>query len=230
MQKLRLFTRFLAFFLISGTPHVASAQYGGRGGPSADFALIGRHAIQVNVGLHYWTPAETTVSGSGVSASTQTSGFVGSISHRFWLTERWAIGPTIALLDTAPLTNVGTSGVSSESNLVTSILFGVMYYFPPAGISGTMRPYVGAGFGPYMGSATRTLVGGTIEAETISVTAFGARPVAGVDWFLNRWLQFNISAGYHLVSNFEEPVGNEDNFSGAEFSMGLGFLVGRGYQ
>ncbi len=39
---------------------------------------------------------------------------------------------------------------------------------------------------------------------------------------------FNFGFGYHVVSKFQQPIGNLDNFSGIEFSMGMGLILGRG--
>ena len=50
----------------------------------------------------------------------------------------------------------------------------------------------------------------------------------GVDLLLSRLFSIRVSGGYYLVSEFDEPVSGEKDYSSPEFSVALGFNFGRG--
>ena len=177
------------------------------------FSLRGVHVISGYAG--YWSPTGN-IDGS-VDNEAVSGGVAGSISHKYWLSNQWAVGPDITITDTG----LKTEGETQTAVLLTSILFGVTYTFTPTDNALPMVFYVSANLGPYMSSAQAEEPG----ADRLSVTAFGTRPAAGFLWFLNDWLLFDFVFGYHLVSDFDKPVGTYKNLSGLEFKMGLGLAV-----
>ncbi len=204
----------LVFFLLSAWP--ANAQRTGSNRPySSTFSLRGTHTVVVNAG--FWSVASRATATPNES---QAGGFVGSISHRYWLTDNWGVGPFLSILDTGAKTlNVNSN--TSQHLLLTSILFGVDYAFVPATSNINVIFYISGSVGPYMSSTARENPGD----EAVSVTAFGARPQIGLDWYLNNWLVFEFTFGYHIISDFSKPVGKDKNYSGPEFSMGLGVAI-----
>jgi len=85
---------------------------------------------------------------------------------------------------------------------------------------------VSVAVGPYIGSAARTAAGlGTVGSETISEIAFGGRLSAGVEWFASDRFRLSIDAGYQVMTDFDQQIGSDDNFSGPQFSVGLGVML-----
>ncbi len=202
-------------FVLSAGP--AAAQRGSDNEPyySSTFSLRGTHTVVVNAG--FWSVASRA---TATPDDSQAGGFVGSISHRYWLTDNWGVGPFLSILDTGAKT-LNASSNTSQHLLLTSILFGVDYAFVPASSNINVIFYLSGAVGPYMSSTARLSPGD----EAISVTAFGARPQIGMDWYLNNWLVFEFAFGYHIISDFQEPVGGDKNYSGPEFSMGVGLAI-----
>ena len=66
-----------------------------------------------------------------------------------------------------------------------------------------------------------------VRSETITETAFGFRARGGADWFVGRHFVIGFGAGYHFVTDFDQPIGADTNYSGPEFSIELGFVFGR---
>ena len=79
-----------------------------------------------------------------------------------------------------------------------------------------------------MGTTSRETVGTQVVVETGVETAFGGRLGGGTDVLLGRHFMVNASAGYNLVSDFSEPVGGRDNYSGFEMRVGVSWSFGWG--
>ena len=213
----------LIFCLIPDTTLLAQSRQP-TGYSSSYLSLAGRHSVIFRAG--FLSVSNLNASESRSASSAQTSGFIGSISHKYWLSEQWAVGPHISLADARTGASEQTGLEISTSSLITSILFGVTYSFAPDDPYSMFRFHLSAFLGPYMSTATSSINGSTASEEKISVSAFGILPAAGFDWYLNRKLLFNFTLAYHIVSDFEESVGSTDNYSGLEFSMGLGIVFG----
>jgi hypothetical protein len=56
----------------------------------------------------------------------------------------------------------------------------------------------------------------------------GARVGAGIDVLAGRTFTFTAGGGYRMVREFEQPIGGRTKFSGAEITLGMGLLLGRG--
>jgi len=66
----------------------------------------------------------------------------------------------------------------------------------------------------------------TTSTETVSETALGARLGLGMDFFLGKLFTFGVGLGYHWVSEFENPIGSEKDYSSPEFSLSFGIAFG----
>lgn len=175
-----------------------------------------RHSFVFNMGS--WSVAQDVNASLNQSVDSRTGGFVGTISHRFWLTDNWAIGPYLSFFDL---------GEASEDEPIrmTSLVFSITYSFPTSTLIPNSRFYLSVGFGPYMSSTIENTSENGEKDEPMSVSVFGMRPMSGMDWHFGNWFLFNMSFGYHLIPNFSEPIGDISNFSGAEVSMGLGVIL-----
>ncbi len=57
---------------------------------------------------------------------------------------------------------------------------------------------------------------------------FGGQVEAGIDFLLGRRVMTGLRFAYDLMSDFQQPIGGCRNYSGPEFTIGLGFLIGGG--
>lgn len=190
--------------------------------------LHGRHAISIQAGVLSRTVVETGAGAGDVTTEVRANGAIGTLSYAYWVAPEWTIGISLGLLDAKVGTAVSPGEVSSEAAAVTAVLVGAAYH--PAGLAPapTLRPYVSAAVGPYVGSATNSLVGASVTTESVSEAAAGLRVLAGAELFLGRRFEAGIALGYHLVGDFERPIGDDTNYSGPEFSAGVGVLLGAG--
>ena len=205
MKKLRVWLLILLAFL-AFAPNIAAQA----------IRQQGRHTFVINMGS--WSVSNNTSASVTQAVDTRTGGFVGTFSHRYWLSDNWAVGPFVSLFELGEVSE-------SESAQMTAILFSVTYSFPASAAFPNSRFYLSAGFGPYMSSTIEGTSENGMTEESMAVATFGMRPMAGMDWYFGNWFLFNMAFSYHLMPDFSEPVGTISNFSGAELSMGIGVTL-----
>jgi len=223
-MKLRSCQRFVPGFGLLCFVATACMSYPGDrpDQPAAPIVLQGRHAIQIRTGVVDWS-VDSDVSAGGIS--TDSGGFMGSLAYAYFARQDLAVGLTVGVLDSGTSTSLTPGGLTSESATVAPLLVGVTYYPQRLTITSRLLPYVSASAGPYFGSATNTRVGPAFAAESVSEVAFGLRLAGGIDWFTGRHFMLGIGAGYHFVSDFDERIGSVGDYSGPEFSIGLGWVL-----
>jgi hypothetical protein len=215
----------LAIALTSAPPARAN---GGIEAGEFEVPLEGRHGIAVNAGLLNISTVETETGAGGVRSETRASGFLGSLSYCYWAGADWAVEASVGVYDVESWSATDVDGISSESAAVVPILFGVSIYPSQLTIGSAVRPYASVAAGPYVGFATNRTIGATIEEDTVVESVPGARLRAGADVFVSDSFRLGISGGYHFISEFDETIGEGEDYSGPEFSLSFGFLWGSG--
>ncbi len=191
--------------------------------------LVNRSRIEIRGGMmRHGFDASTRIGISGIEVSTGASGFMASIGYSKWIQENLALTFSISPVLVDNDVTVGISGVSTGTNAITPIFIGARYYLFESTYGKSMRPYLSAAAGPVVGSASETSVGLTVEVSSHTETAFGAKFGLGVDFLLFRSFIIGFDSGYNAITNFSQPIGSEDNYSGADFSIGFSFLFGGG--
>lgn len=193
----------------------------------AGLQLRGRHGLMVHAGLVNRSASVTSVSVGDVRAETRVSGFSGSLSYSYWAQEDWSVGLGAGVIDVETMESVSGGGVSNHTSGVVPILFEVAW--APAGLAlgPSLRPTFSVGTGPYVGFVTHERVANVIAQETTVESTIGLRARVGVNALLGSWFCTGVEAGYHFVGAFDEPIGGELDYSGPEFSLGFGILLGR---
>lgn len=200
------------------------------GDDASDFSvpLEGRHGISLHLGFLNQVTAEREISSGGVSSETRVTGFSGALSYSYWVGPDWAVEVSGGLIDAETMISVAEDGVTSKSAGVVPLLFGATLYPGQVALGSSARPYVSLAVGPYIGFATNSNVGGIVDEETVVESVLGLRVLAGVDVFVSKRFRIGVGGGYHFVSEFDEPIGKDKDYSGAEFAFRFGVLLGKG--
>jgi outer membrane protein W len=119
---------------------------------------------------------------------------------------------------------VSVSVTGTQTATLFPILVGVRYQPENWALGEKVRPYIGVSAGPYFGF--QTMAGWSVEVGT--QTAIGGRFGAGLDVILGRHVSLGGVVRYHAITDFDRPIGSRDNYSGLEFALRLGILLGAG--
>jgi outer membrane protein W len=193
---------------------------------SAKRTLQGKHRVELGVGLLGGLSSSNEVSVDGVSTISDADGLVGSIAYTYYFNRDFGFTVSAGLLSANATTSVSGSGATVESASVVLMLFGVKYQPPKLSLNNVLRPYASASIGPYFGSASNVQAGVTTSAESYSETALGSRLGIGMDLLLGKFITIGVGIGYHLVTDFENRIGSEKNYSGPEFALSFGVIFG----
>ena len=196
---------------------------------AADVTLAKRHQIGLSVGMcNQATDYRTEISAGSVTTSVDNSGVYGGLKYGYWVQENLAFTIEAGAMMTDVDIEVDGSDVSTTTASVVQFRIGMKYYFLKATPELSVRPFVGAAFGPYFGSQSKTEVGAEIVNESRTETAVGGRLGMGMDFVLGRRFVMETAFGYNFLSDFSEPIGGSKNYSGPEFRFGLSFVFGGG--
>lgn len=189
--------------------------------------LENRHMVEVQLGAwnHNQGPRVAADFGN-TRAELDINGLTGGISYGYFFSEDVSINFSVGMRSAS--VDAALTGFQShlETATVVHVFSGIRYFLPHAGHGSAFRPYLMGDVGPVIGS--QTWVGGwnsgKMRAET--QTAFGARFGAGINFLLGSHLTSGVVAGYHLMSDFDEPIGGFNNYNGPMLAFSLGYLFG----
>jgi hypothetical protein len=188
---------------------------------SQEPALKGRSGLELNFGLWTGPTASTAVGISVVGVEVKSSAVVGGLLFTHWVQEYLSVTISAGLLAGKASSTVSFLNVSQHVSSVIPVLLGVRYYVLGSAAEERVRPYLSAAVGMYTGSEVKNSI---LVQETRTEMAFGGRAGAGLDFFLGDHFKLGASAGYHLMSDFETPIGARKNYNGGEFTIGFGYV------
>lgn len=188
--------------------------------------LRGKHRIEFMAGVLSEVSTSTTVTAGDVTTTSNSDGLIWSIAYTYHLEEDFGVNVSMGVLDVEATTSAGSSGASVETGSVIPLLLGVKYQPWKFAVRDVVRPYLSASVGAYVGSASNVRAGTTTGVESYTETAPGFRLAIGADLLLGRYFTLGVVAGYHLVSDFDKPVGSMENYSSPEVSLALGVAFG----
>ena len=187
-----------------------------------------RHLVALQLGVwNQVNDVRTDIGIGGISTSVGNSGFLGAIEYGYGLSEALALRVTAGGMAADVETAIDGSGVSAETAAVAQLMVGMRYYFPRATYGESVRPYVGAGLGTYIGSHVASQVGTGVNSSARTEAAMGGELGAGVDILLGRHFVTSVGGAYVLMTDFDQPIGGSDNYSGPQLRLGFGYLFGR---
>ena len=175
-----------------------------------------RHSIGIKFSFLKNAKSEVEVGICGdVKASNE--GLGGKIAYNYLFDDEFAINVSAGLLSSS----VTVSATETSTSSIIPIMLGVKYFLISYSNEKPVKPYLTGASGLLIGSETETSIT-TISAST--ETALNLYIGAGADFVLGSLVKLNVNAGYNLASDFSEPIGSRKNFSGPEFSFGVGLM------
>lgn len=192
------------------------AQQGNFERTSTAIRLNGTHAISMSPGfkMNSSSSTNTTIGSVDVDAN-----YIGIVQYKYWFENDWSVNASIGVIGAE--SDVRFANVSSIS--VIPILFGFSFYPEKFEIGSVGRVYFGLNTGVYMGTASKTyLSSSNMGTGTVNETVFGVEPHFGIDFFILKWVKIGPSFSYHLMGDFEEVIGDRDNYSDPAFFINMG--------
>jgi len=194
----------------------------------ASNSLRGKHSIQVSAGLLTAMNVSTEVSEGDVTVDCKENGLIGSVAYTYWLENNLGVNLSVGVISAGVSTSVNDTDVIVETATVIPMLFGVKFQPFRFTDSNSLRPYLSVSAGPYLGFASNVRTGSTTATECISEAALGSRVGAGVDLSLGRLFTLGVGTGYCFVTDFENRIGTNKNYSSPDFSLSFGIVLGKG--
>ena len=189
----------------------------------------GRHGIELGIGLLDNTKGEVSVTGAGTTTSTTGTGVGGAFSYTYWLADNLGLAAQVGVVDVDASISVAGTHSDIRSATVVPLLFGVKYQPFRFKGAGRLRPWLSAAIGPYIGTASAISSGvGNASVSSHTEAAFGGRGGVGLDVQLSRLVVLGAGGGYRLMTDFDQRIGAERNYSGMEFTLSIGLLLGSG--
>lgn len=189
--------------------------------------LENRHQLEIRLGA--WNHdhrhgVETYLGDYG--SRPDANGFTSSLSYSYFSSEALAMNMSIGMRSASAEAMFDKSLARLEAVSVVHILFGAKIYGPPSTYRYRTRPYLIVAVGPYIGSQTLVQGWNNSSLYANTETTLGALLGAGIDLILGSHFITGISLGYHLMADFDLPIGGLYNYNGPMLTIGLGYLFG----
>jgi hypothetical protein len=176
-----------------------------------------KHAIDLKIAFGDHSVGGVSVGAGLYNVDVGTGGVGGFIRYNYYPNSDYAFTFTTGAMASA----VRVETFSSYTSTVIPIMMGMKYYFAEVDKNNTLRPYLSGSMGTIIGTEAGVDI---LYAGTHTENAFGVNAGFGADIILGSLVKLHADIGYNLYSDFKEPIGGRNNYSGAEFSFGIGFM------
>jgi hypothetical protein len=183
--------------------------------------LAGRSRIGASFGFRSGS-RQSAYRGYGTTIVSGAEHLTLGFGYAYWLREDLTLNLSMSIL--APEVGVHVGPVSVTTNGVVAALAGVRWYPPNLG-SPTVKPYVTASLGPYIGSGVEVRA---YRTKTLTVVSPGGHVGGGLDIQFHRDFILGVRGGYNFMSDFSQPLAGRDNFSGFEMGVEISWVFGQG--
>jgi hypothetical protein len=179
--------------------------------------LLSKHSIDLRVS--FWNSSESSVSVGfhGYSVETGSGGISGEIMYNFYPNSIYSFNASVGVKST----EVKVENFSTYTSTVVPIMMGMRYYFMQYSTDNPFRPFAGVSIGGLIGTETGVEI---LNVGTHTETAVGASAGMGSDIILGSLVKLQAEISYNLYTDFKEEIGGNKNYSGPEFSLGIGFM------
>ncbi len=176
-----------------------------------------KHSVDLRISFWNNSQSAVTVGFYGVSVETGTGGISGEIMYNYYLNGIYSFNISAGVMNT----EVRVQNFSTYTSTVIPIMMGMKYYFIDYSVGNPFRPYISGSIGGLFGSESAT---GILNVYTHTETAIGTSAGIGSDIILGSLIKLHADISYNLFTDFAEEIGSRKNYSGPEFSIGMGFM------
>lgn len=175
------------------------------------------HSLDLRIS--FWNNLQSAVSVGigGVSVETGNGGISGTIMYNYYPNRTYSFNISAGVMST----EVKVQNLSTYTSTIIPILMGMKYFFMDSHENNIFKPYLSGSIGALFGTETSA---GILNAHTHTETAIGASAGMGSDIILGSLVKLQADISYNLFTDFEEEIGSRTNYSGPEFSFGIGFM------
>ena len=185
--------------------------------PDSQGYFPSKHSIDLRVS--FWNSSESSVSIGlhGYSVETGSGGISGEIMYNFYPNSIYSFNASVGVKNT----EVKVENFSTYTSTVVPVMMGMRYYFMEYSTNNPFRPFAGVSIGGLIGTETGVEI---LNVGTHTETAVGASAGMGSDIILGSLVKLQAEISYNLYTDFKEEIGGNKNYSGPEFSLGIGFM------
>jgi hypothetical protein len=176
-----------------------------------------RHTVSLDIAYMTHITSGASIRVPGAIIDSGRTGLTGKVGYNHFFNERLALHVSCGIWQT----EVRFTPYSFETSTVAPVLLGVKYYPLKFTHESSVKPFMLGGAGIVLGAASgvRTLSSAS-HTESAALAYLGA----GSDFVLGSLVKLTTGLGYHLTTDFSESIGGKKNYSGPEFSFGVGFM------
>ncbi len=199
----------------------------GFGPPS--FSVAGRNRLEMRFGM--WRAGGSSSPRPNISVGTDSVDFLVGLQYTRFVREDLAVTLGIEALPSESST-VSEQGAFAGSRAIVAIPLGFRWNPMKGDLRlRAIKPFLSAGLGPVIGSSSGASVYNTsLFAGSRNAATVGGFFGAGTDILVGRSWSLGVHAGYNWMADFSKPIGDRDNYSGFQVSVGIGWLFGKGYR
>jgi len=176
-----------------------------------------RHSIDLRISFWNNSQSNVSVGVTGVSVDAGTGGISGRIMYNYYFNDEYAFNFSAG----AMATEVKVRTLSNYTSTVVPIMMGMKYFFIGSSEEGLFRPYLSGSMGVLFGTESNVEV---LSVQSHTESAMGLYAGFGSDFILGSLIKLHADVGYNLYTDFTEEIGSRKNYSGPEFSFGIGFM------
>jgi len=171
----------------------------------------------IDLRISYWNNSKSGTSIKVPGVEIGTGGVSGKLMYNFYPDENYAFNVSVG----AMAVDVKVSAFNEYSSIIVPLMMGMKYYFVQSSQSNPFKPYVAGSMGILFGNESSVKI---LSVQEHTESAMGGYAGIGSDIILGSLVKLNADIGYNLFTDFSEEIGSRKNYSGPEFSMGLGFM------
>ena len=184
------------------------------------FAVDGRNRLDFRFGMF-------DVSGDGRGSGVVVSGDSASVNVLSGLRYSRFLGEGLVMtFGFDALAATSDSDFDADAAAVVAMPLGVRWN-PVPDWKRSVKPYLDVSIGPVIGTSSRSSLVHGAYSDVVEVVV-GGLAGGGVDFHVTRGFSLGVSTGYRWMTDFSQPIGFRDNYSGFELALNVGWVFGKG--
>jgi hypothetical protein len=176
-----------------------------------------KHSIDLRFSMWRNSSSDVSVKFTGVSIDVGGGSTGGRLMYNYYPNEFYAFTFSIGVLSA----QINVNAISNYTSSIIPVMMGAKYFLVSDNGDQPFKPYLSGMIGILQGTESGIKI---LSVNQHSETAMGGYLGVGTDVILGSLVKLHTDLGYNLFSEFEQPIGSKDNYSGPEFSFGVGFM------